>query len=223
MEAVHGIIRYHLPQHNAQRYAEQALIVLKGIEAQAFVTLPTFLSANSVLTLSGVRAFDAYHEFYDYVDEHTAARAGQVLKSHGVHLEYGDRLFNMNRNPSFRVFELLHETGFHELWDTYEFPRGVENKTISLTFPYDAVHTVAWSETVDDVLARAMNSGLLPKAWLNDWYAPLNIRFGMMLGYPAKAIESILWEAIGLQHEESADATIAHHDAYFAAHIRKVA
>jgi hypothetical protein len=217
METVHGIIRYHHPKQNAQYYAARALAVLVDLEEKAPVTVGTFLSANSVLTLSGVRAFDAYHEFYDFVDEHNAAVAGQVLRAHGIHLEYGNRLFNMRRDPSFRVFELLNESAFHELWEVYEFPKGVGNKEISLVFPYDAVHTTAWVETVDDELASAMSNDILPRAWLNDWYAPLNIRFGMMLGYPAKAIESILWEAIGLQHEETVYAVIEHHDAYFAA------
>lgn len=217
MEVVHGIIRYHLPKQDAEYFANQALDVLADLEKVAPATLPTFLSANSILTISGVRAFDAYHEFYEYVSEHQAILATKTLRKHGIHLEYGNRLFNMQSSPSFRVFELLNETAFRRLWDTYEFPQYVMNKDISLDFPYDVVHTAAWVETFDGELARAMSSDILPRAWLNDWYAPLNIRFGMMLGYPAKAIESILWEAIGLQHEETVNATIRHHDAYYAA------
>lgn len=143
--------------------------------------------------------------------------ATKVLKAHGIHLEYGSQLFNMHKSPSFRVFELLNGTAFRELWDTYEFPAGVRAREISLNFPYDTVHTTAWVETADAMLADAMSSDLLPRAWLNDWYAPLNIRFGMMLGYPAKAIESILWGAIGLQHEQTLSVTVEHHDAYYAA------
>ena len=217
METVLGIIRYHLPKESAEYFAKQALNVLTDLEKTAFVTLPTFLSANSILTISGVRAFDAYHEFYDYVDGHHAALAAKTLKEHGIHLEYGNRLFNIHKDPSFRLFELLNETAFRKLWDTYEFPQSVTNREISLKFPYDVVHTTAWVETVDGKLAQAMSSDILPRAWLNDWYAPLNIRFGMMLGYPAKAIESILWEAIGLQHEATINAVIEHHDAYYAA------
>lgn len=217
MEAVHGIIQYHLPKQDAYHYARRALDVLTDLESEAFTALPTFLSANSILTISGVRAFDAYHEFYDYTDEHHAALASKVLKKHGIHLEYGNRLFNMHKSPSFRVFELLNESAFRELWEVYEFPAATGNREISLRFPYDTVHTTAWVDTLEDILADAMNTNVLPRVWLNDWYAPLNIRFGMMLGYPAKAIESILWEAIGLQHEEIRNATIRHHDAYFAA------
>lgn len=217
MEAVHGIIRYHLPTENAQYYAEQALQVLADLGEEAPATLPTFLSANSILTISGVRAYDAYHEFYNYVDEHQAALAAKALKSHGIYLEYGNRLFNMSKSPSFRVFELLNVAAFQKLRDVYEFPKGVRNREVSLHFPYDVAHTTAWVETFELVLADAISNNVLPRAWLNDWYAPLNIRFGMMLGYPAKAIESILWEAIGLQHEETVDAVIEHHDAYYAA------
>ncbi len=217
MEVVYGIIRYNMPKESAEHFAGQALTVLKDLEKNAFPALPTFLSANSILTISGVRAFDAYHEFYDYVDRHQAALAAKTLKEHGIHLEYGSRSFNMDKDPSYRVFELLNETAFQKLWDTYEFPQYVTNKDISLKFPYDTVHTAAWVETFDAELARAMDSGILPKAWLNDWYAPLNIRFGMLLGYPGKAIESILWEAIGLQHEEELNAKIEHHDSYYAA------
>jgi hypothetical protein len=217
MEVVRGIIRYHLPEQGAQYYADGALRVLGDLEKHAPITLPTFLSSNSILTLSGVRAFDAYHEFYDYIDGNQAASATKILKQHGIYLEYGNRLFSMHQSGSSRVFELLNEGAFRELWDTYEFPVGVECRAVSLKFPYDAVHTTAWLETVDNELASAMNNDLLPRAWLNDWYAPFNIRFGMMLGYPAKAIESILWEAIGLQHESNAYATIQHHDAYYAA------
>ena len=131
MEAVHGIIHYHLPAENAQYHADQALRVLADLEVEALVALPTFLSANSVLTISGVRAYDAYHEFYDYVDEHQAALAVKVLRSHGVHLEYGNRLFNMSKSPSFRVFELLNESAFRTLWDVYEFPEGIRNREVS--------------------------------------------------------------------------------------------
>jgi hypothetical protein len=52
-----------------------------------------------------------------------------------------------------------------------------------------------------------MSKGILPEEWTVDHWAPHNLRFGMLLGYPGQAISSICWTE-ATQEEDGKHQTI---------------
>ncbi len=218
MEPVYGIIKYRLPTEGAATYAGRALDILQSLEAVVPECLPLFLSSNSLLTLSGVRAYDAYDAFYDYLDEAQIEKVVQVLKDKGVVVLRIDASFTTYPDPD-KQFELVHVEAFRNLWTTYELPRDSNvADVIEADIPIDNAHLVAWMYFIEHELANAMDNRALPRAWMNDWWAPHHARVGMLLGYPGKAIESLLWEGSLIEAgEERMDAEISHAGNYFAA------
>lgn len=218
MEAVYGIIKYHPSQLSAASYAKQALAVLKDLERTVPESLPIFLAANSVLTLSGVRAYDAYHDFYDYMPAERIAEVERVLSKHGIIVVRSASAF-APEPETVSVFELVHEAAFQGLWQQYELPKAARvDETYRSDFDIDNVSLIAWSACIEGDFGVSMENGPLPSVWLNERLAPHTLRFGMMLGYPGKAIESCLWEdslvEIGEDHET---VEIDYKDYYFAA------
>lgn len=204
-------------------YAKRALDVLQTIGEVAPQTLPIFLAANSVLTISGVRTYDAYREFYDFYNGREKAAVTSVLDNQGITMLFTDQKL---RKSSFNdtSFELINNHGLTAVWETYRLPNvDYWPPDIKLDKAYDEAHFLAWSYIVEGALANMMDNDTLPKVWLTDRYAAHNIRFGMLLGYPAKAIESFLWtssaviEANSITGVKALQARIRHHDAYYAA------
>lgn len=218
MEAVYGIIKYQPPQRTAATYAKQALAVLRDLERAVPESLPIFLAANSVLTLSGVRAYDAYHDFYDHMPAERIAEVERVLSKHGIIVVRSASAFAPEPEAN-TTFELVHEATFQNLWQQYELPKGARvDDTIRLDFDIDNLSLTAWSACVEADFAYSMERGPLPAVWLNDRLAPHNLRFGMLLGYPGKAIESCLWEYSYVEmNEDHETVEIDYKDYYFAA------
>lgn len=218
MEPVYGIIKYRMPADGAAAYAERALDILRALEAAVPDCLPLFLSSNSLLTLSGVRAFDAYDAFYDYLNEAQLKTVVETLERKGVVILRMDASFTTYPDPD-KQFELIHVEAFRNIWLTYELPRNtnvamVVKKDISI----DNASLIAWMYFIEHELAHAMNNQILPRAWMNDWWAPHHARVGMLLGYPGKAIESLLWGSSFIEAgEQRMDAEIQHAGDYFAA------
>jgi hypothetical protein len=219
----YGNIRYVLPPKQPADYAARAINILEAIQKEVPRMLPVFLSANAVLTLSGVRAYDAYHEFYDFYSQEERQAVRAVLQRHGVHsLDSG---YKSSEGEGARyIFELLNDGGLQQLADTYKMPGG-EHWPYVKAEAYTARGFLVWSQTVERWLHALQTDDSLPRDWLPDRMVPHDLRFGMLLGYPAVAIESSVWLNISAdkhggelpEGEQLMQARIRHHDAYFAA------
>jgi len=219
MSPTFGIIRYRLPPHPATTYVKQALSALQAVESAAPRALPVFLRADSVLTLSGVRAYDAYNTFYAYLDDAEIRQATDALAKEDILLFNAERLFTIDKKANQRDFEICHRPAFLSLWEQYDFPIAADLAKIDMQAMHDDATFLGWSFLVERLFGAAMDSNTLPRSWLTDWRAPQHLRFGLLLGYPGKALESEMWIGAGMRRdEEQMQATIHRHDAYLAAH-----
>jgi hypothetical protein len=219
----YGHIRYSLPDKQASDYAARAINILIDIQQSAPRMLPIFLAANSVLTLSGVRAYDAYHEFYGFYSDEEENRVAEALQRHGVHILPSGRSL-ADPTDSRLMFELLNQGGLEGLSENYHIA-GDEPWPVVRSIAYSGEGFAAWSGDAERWLTALISDGTLPAAWSEDKLTAHDLRFGMLLGYPARAIESAVWLTLeetdndgNLPHSGSvAQARISYHDAYFAA------
>jgi hypothetical protein len=206
------VFNYKLPGGTPDGYSKAALHILKKLEEVNRECLQYFLAANTVLTLSGVRAFDTYVTF-EKLSAHEIAQVTELLASKGITLfphlsEYDDRDKDM--------YSLVHHEALSKIPEQYGFSGWIQPNA-----PFDFDRMIAWSYTVESKLFQAMQEGKLPKEWLNHHWSAHDIRFGILLGYPGEAIASCCWEEVIHQktgEELSAKtAEITYHDAYDAA------
>lgn len=206
------VLHYHSPADTPQVYADQALTVLKNLEQLNPRLLPYFLAANTVLTLSGVRAFDTYLSF-ETLDETEIQAALEFLESSGLTLfshlsEYDD--------SDKDTFSLVHHTALVQTSNQYRFDAWFPPHP-----PFNFDRLLAWTYSVEFKISQTIADNKLPKVWSNDSWAAHNIRFGILLGYPGEAIAGSCWAQARYLDDGNelprSDAKIAHHDAYDAA------
>jgi hypothetical protein len=186
-------------------------------------TLPVFLAANSVATLSGVRAYDAYHEFYGFNAQAEEQAAADVLERHGVYLLPSGHEA-MGADGGRLMFELLNYGGLESLAGNYKLPDG-EKWPIVKANAYTPEGFVAWSTAVESWLTALVDDGSLPLEWKEVPLMTHELRFGMLLGYPGKVLESNLWlELLSEKNdgqlpdsEQTMLARIEHDSEYYAA------
>lgn len=202
----YGVLKYTLPSGAAEQYAQRAIAVLDSLP---FDELPYLLRADVVLTLSGVRALDAYISFPG-LDLAGIARITRRLAAHGLTLfSEGDEY----TGPSDGFF-LVHHQAMQGLHQQYGLQGWFNPRP-----PYTMERLMVWAYLVEGILRGHMDRGTLPKEWLRDYQLPHDIWFGILLGYPGEAIASMCW--LGALHERAGSlipqAVIAYHDAYEAA------
>jgi hypothetical protein len=197
MKPTFSEIPYAPPKATAKDYTGRALALLQAFERLDPRLLAYMLAPSNVLALAGLRSFSPYN----------------------------DRLRLDLDMPQFET--LLANNGF--LW-LNENPNGSDSDLpsyalvnfdvadhLSEAYPLDAVVATGivlersawgffgWTAGLDMALARTAEINVLPEQWLNDWWSPHNIRFGMLLGYPGAAISSFVQSEIGEKKPEDTE------------------
>lgn len=206
------VFHYTLPSDSPSKYAEQALAILKTIEAKHSKFLPYMLASDVVLTLSGVRAFDTYLTF-EKLTETEIDSAISLLADNGLTLfSHWSEYSSSDKN----LYSLMHHAALKKIPEQYKL-----NAWIEPLQPFTFDRMLSWAHIVETGIFQNIENDILPKEWQNNHWGAHNIRFGILLGYPGEAIASCCWEEI--LHApgdplEATNATIAYHDAYDAAY-----
>lgn len=217
-----SIIPYSLPKRPPKHYFEKALEILQEIEKQCPMALPIFLRSDIAITLSGVRAYDAYvGELSNLLAKEDIEKLKNLLEQYNIFLESDDSEYLID-NDEEPYFYLINEDALKQIPNQYQLDAWIEPKP-----PYGKDRFMAWSFAVESDIHQDMVQERLPHRWSNDYWAPGIIREGLLYGYPAIAITSYIdWNvSMSLARNpaeepgESLDSDIAYHDMYFAPHV----
>ena len=209
--ATYNAFSYLLPQESAAMYANNALEILQAVGDLDTAALPLLLRADVVLTLSGVRAFDVYMDDpNDFLSAKEVSRLTELLMKYGLHFESQRSEYSTNSGEKFSYY-LVNSSALKMIPAQYKLKAWIEPNP-----PYSFDRLMAWAYLVEKQIYAAICSNELPNKWVTEYWAPHNIRFGVLLGYPGEAIASLFD-----QTNESTDfieSVTAYHDAYYAAH-----
>lgn len=206
------IIPYTLPPQRPKSYSDSALRILRQIENKFYNVLPVFLRADVVLTLSGVRAYDTYID--DLGKLLTKKRLSELiglLSSYGLHLEPEISEYKMFKQLG-TTYYLINEKALKNIPKNYKIKEWVDPNP-----PYTYDRFLLWSYVVETRLHQSMVNENLPGLWSNSYWAPIDIRVGMLLGYPGQAIVSYV-EA-GAIPDNLLSSDIAYFGSYDAAYV----
>ncbi|MFZ1323988.1 MAG: hypothetical protein WAQ57_02395 [Candidatus Saccharimonadales bacterium] len=175
-----------VPAKKAAALAVKRIDMARRIDVGYLVYL---LQHSNILLLANLRAHSPYVSFSNDMSGKRMQRFEQLMRSLGVYV--------------------LPETRFDpkEPVSSYSLvsPKGIERIPLQYGFitpevplwrrPFEPTDTglALWAMETEQSLAVMMERGQLPQEWLQDWWAPADLRFGMSLGYPGAAISSLLW------------------------------
>lgn len=181
-------LRFTLPQRNAAHYATLAIRILNDIQQTDSAIMAYLLDPSAVLTFAGLRAQSPYHSFADTVSAAQINTLDAILHNHNI---YRQSEITQYEKHGFTSFSFWNYTAICEIPQRYKAMEKVWfNPEKKFSYGVDA----EWIYATVFMLANLMEKGTLPKQWLKDWFAPHNLRFGMLLGYPGEAISSFLWQ-----------------------------
>ncbi len=139
------------------------------------------------MLFANLRAQSPYHVLGDEVSDELKSKLDAVLAKHDICRWSDGTVYD---KPESGVFSLVNSAVLREIPNHYGFAKDMwVTPVTSPTVP----QVCEWVLVVERIFARRMDAGTLPKEWLRDWWAPHNLRFGMLLGYPGVAISSNLW------------------------------
>jgi hypothetical protein len=184
MNTVISEIPYVPPKEAPEFYATRALERLRAFELLDPRLLAYMLAPSNVLALAGLRSFSPYNDAFNFdVD---IREFEKVLASYG--------LLWLNENPN-------EHSSYMTSYALVNFDVADQ---LNIMYPLDVIEIVGkvperslwgyygWLGGFDIALARTIESNILPKRWLKDWWSPHNIRFGMLLGYPGAALSAFV-------------------------------
>lgn len=194
-----------LPTVSAKAAAKKAVAVLEKIATFDAGCLFYVMQASNILALAGLRAQSPYNEFEPSFSQKKQALLSKILHNNGYEILYEKYPYSTDKR---NIFSLINIQELDNLPKRYIAIRPIWEKAQK---PNDSIDLFFWSETLQVSLVKLMNDHKLPKDWLLDWWAPHNIRFGMLLGYPGPAISSYCWdeahhskgEPVGKEHTSS--------------------
>jgi hypothetical protein len=175
---------------NVSEAVQRAVVVIDDIFHVVPGALPFVMDPSAVLLFSGMRAESPYHMFGDIINEKQVNRFEEVIARHSIY-RFTETLSQESAYPGGEAFSLNNLNTLNALPEKYVCIRNFWEPLS--TNPSFRCGFIGWTFALERALARSMESGELPVAWLNDWWAPHNLRFGMLLGYPGEAISSSLW------------------------------
>jgi hypothetical protein len=177
-------IPYVPPAEAPEFYAACSLERLRAFEQLDSRLLAYMLAPSNVLALAGLRSFSPYNSALNFdVD---MPKFEKLLVSY--------ELIWINESPNVADPRMT----------SYALVNFNVADQLSRTYPLGAVTTTGkilerslwgfygWQSGLDIALARTIESNVLPKRWLKDWWSPHDIRFGMLLGYPGVAISTFV-------------------------------
>jgi len=208
MNSVYDFFQYGLPEGPADEYAQRAIKILLEIQTEFPEFYNSFKAPSEVLTLSGVRAFDTYYDLGEEATQKQIAGIKALLKKHDILLLEADFL-PANDVYADHLYSLVHTEALKDLPNRYSYlPGWVPFHAEAMKQDFDFM--VWWHLYWQKGIAKEARDNERLQKWLErDWWAPHNISFGMLLGYPGEAIVSCLEED---ENTEVVNARIAHAD-----------
>jgi hypothetical protein len=190
-ERRYDYFKFQLPEKSAQHYANNALKILKDIKHEFPELFRVFRVPSEVLTLSGVRAFDAYNQL-GRVDAATKNGIKALLKQHNI-LLVEDTVPVLGGSNRDNLFMLVNFRGLNAVPKSYGYiPSWPKPVIRHMQTGQDFL--MWWTFWKLAISQELIDDKQLPgKDWLHDGFVSHNIAFGMLLGYPGEAIVSCLW------------------------------
>jgi hypothetical protein len=185
-------IPYVSPPKTSVEYAEAALARLRRFERVDPRLLAYLLAPSNVLVLAGLRSMSPYNDrLHPDIDMDLFQK--MLAENDLLWLDENPSLVK----PELASFALINLKVADHLADSYPMEL---LRRIGPVFEHSGWGFYAWISGMDIAIARAIEHGTLPEEWLQDWWAPHDIRFGMLLGYPGPALSSLAWAEL---HEEN--------------------
>ena len=204
-----SVFHYVLPRLKATEYADRALSILQQIQPVSPKLLPIVLAPDMILTISGVRSFDTYIAL-NGLTKSDRTKLADSLEQAGLTLFSGWSEYDSSMEDT---YSLINHEALDRIPEQYRLPYWVKPNS-----PYNLDRFIAWCSIIDQGLTDAMENHKLPTEWLEDlWWAPHNIRFGVLLGYPGEAIANLCWASTMQRRgnrQEVVSSDIAYWDAY---------
>lgn len=187
---------YSLPNISAEKAAQDAIAILDELASIDGAFLFYCIQPSNILALAGLRAQSPYNEFHPDFGPEKQHMLEEILHKQDFEIMLENDTYSGDTRY---IFLLNNVKAFHDLPIQYEIP-GL--KWVTPHKLDDFTDFFLWSEHIQGSLVRLMEANTLPKDWLLDWWAPHNIRFGMLLGYPGQAISSFCWNESGHIQDE---------------------
>lgn len=196
---------------------QAAVTVFQELLSAVPSVLPYVAEPSAVLLFAGLRAISPYHRLGEEVSRRDQKKFEAVLSRHGMYTWTNNTAYE---EDSSNTFSLVNSTIFDAIPEHYRFCQSTWKSPISYS---STLSGIEWMYVIEHALAQQSASGILPKEWLSDWWAPQNLLFGMLLGYPGEAISASLWRAanvqLGQEEAPAIEILVANGEPYFGAHV----
>lgn len=183
MSTVRDSLKYHSSPYTVTDHAAEADAILEACHKEFPELLPYLLEPSNLLAIGGLRGVSPYVTFGEHDHQACSSEFQAFLRGFGLRLiaeevHYGPKA----DEPSYL---LIHTGAFEALKDHYH---AVQDWWAKRPLEYDHLNYFEWYMYNLTDCQQAMESNKLPQQWLAEWWAPHNVCFGMLLGYPGAAI-----------------------------------
>jgi hypothetical protein len=183
MSTVRDSLKYHSSPYTVTDHAAEADTILEACSKAFPVLLPYLLEPSNLLTLGGLRGVSPYATFGKHDKLARSPELAAFLKRFGLRLILEE--INYGPKPDKPSYMLIHTGAFEALKDQYH---AVQDWWAVKPKEYDHLNYFEWYIYNMTDCQRMIETGKLPKQWIAEWWAPHNVCFGMLLGYPGTAI-----------------------------------
>lgn len=189
-------LKYQQLSKEPAHYIKTAVDVIRDLQKTAPSSLPYLLEASNILLLAGLRSASPYNDFADLSSD-DMSNLRTLLKIHGI-----DTCNEATEEGSYSYL-LTNLSALKNLSSKYNF--------ITEDFPVYSGGSIKdlmlWTFLCERHLANRMYdlSDPLPIEWSRDYYSPSTLLLGMQLGYPGKAISSLLHSIVSSDKKDSRD------------------
>lgn len=176
---------YRLPDGASKEYASVATAILTDLIAVSPTAAVNVMEPSSVLLFGGLRGISPYHQFSAHVSPKDRQAFDRTLSKYGV--------YRVSDNAETNKFSLISDGGIRDIKDRYT---AVADDWLPPS-RYDVSTITEWIDSNVHFLENKLEKGELPPQWQrNSKYTAQHLQFGMLLGYPGRAISSAMWGAV---------------------------
>lgn len=187
---------YVVPPVTAKKAAAIAVRRIESARVLDVGYLVYLLQHSNILVLAGLRAVSPNLKLSPEMSGRRLQRFEQYLKSTNIYLLPENKGDSIDSAVS---YSLCSPKAIERLQDTYTL-HARDRRFLPTQFTPTVDGFALWSYELERNLAILMEGGALPRTWLYDWWAPHNVRNGMLLGYPGAAISSYVWAESDRKH-----------------------
>lgn len=189
-------LKYQLPSKESAHYIKIAVDIIRDLQKATPSALVYLLEASNILLFAGMRSASPYNDFADLSSDDISNLKG-LLRLHGIHT------CNEATEEGSYSYLLTNLSALKNISCKYSF--------IAESFPVYSGDNIKdlmlWTFLCERHLANRMYdlSDSLPIEWSRDYYSPSTLLLGMQLGYPGKAISSLLHSTTSSDKNNSTD------------------